>query len=663
MVIATYQRGEILLESIRLLQELQPIPLEILIIDQTQNHDPNIAQALNTLGQTQKIRWIRLPRPSIPKAMNTGLQLAQGDTVLFLDDDIIPNPNLIKGHLQAHQQAHLVVGQVIQPNEQPLPLQSGEPFRFNSTEPCFIQDCMAGNLSIKTTIARQLGGFDENFQGAAFKFESEFAHRYTQQYGPIYFEPTASIHHLMAQRGGTRAHGHHLRTAKPTHSLGAYYYLLKSRPPLALATPQPTHQSHPYQTPSPPPLVDSPLPLGRTGGISLGTQVPCPRPPLSCTPCVPSFSIPMNIAIDALPTNHLSGQHVLLGHLKQIATAHHDRHQFYIFHHKDNRHLCRNLAPNVHWIDCSPLGESWSRRLLWELLHLNSKLEQIQADWLISTSGALVPGVKIPQIVLAQNPWCYFPQFHTSWRNRAKAWGQRLGYRHAQRHAAAIFYLSQYVADTYHRDADCFPQHGAVLYVGVDDDTFTTAAQNRIPFEQRSLEVLVVSAMTPHKAVEDVVAAVAQVHQQGIPAQLTLVGPWSSDRYRHHIETLAQHHHITNFLTITGKVSTTALHEHYAKARAFCLLSRCESFGIPAIEAQAFGTPTVVADVCAPPEVAGPGGVVVPVGAIDQTTTALTHLLQEGNTWSQASQKALENAERFRWSQVAQPLVEFLDNL
>lgn len=231
IVIPTFNRGEVLLETIGFLQELQPIPLEILIIDQTQNHEPGIAQALNTLDQTQKIRWIRLPRPSIPKAMNTGLQLAQGDIVLFLDDDIIPDPNLIQGHLHAHQQANLVVGQVIQPNEHPLPLQPGESFRFNSTEPCFIQDCMAGNLSIKTTIARQLGGFDENFQGAAFKFESEFAHRYTQQYGPIYFEPTASIHHLMAQRGGTRAHGHHLRTAKPTHSLGVYYYLMKSRPP------------------------------------------------------------------------------------------------------------------------------------------------------------------------------------------------------------------------------------------------------------------------------------------------------------------------------------------------------------------------------------------------------------------------------------------------
>ena len=95
----------------------------------------------------------------------------------------------------------------------------------------------------------------------------------------------------------------------------------------------------------------------------------------------------------------------------------------------------------------------------------------------------------------------------------------------------------------------------------------------------------------------------------------------------------------------------------------FCLLSRCESFGIPAIEAQAFGTPTVVADVCAPPEVAGPGGVVVPVGAIDQAATVLAQLLQEGNIWDKASQKALANAERFRWSQVARPLVEFLDHL
>ena len=80
-------------------------------------------------------------------------------------------------------------------------------------------------------MAIELGGFDENFVGAAYRFEAEFAHRFVAAYGPIRFEPRASIRHLAVASGGTRAYGHHLWTAAPAHSAGEYYYLLKSRVP------------------------------------------------------------------------------------------------------------------------------------------------------------------------------------------------------------------------------------------------------------------------------------------------------------------------------------------------------------------------------------------------------------------------------------------------
>jgi glycosyltransferase involved in cell wall biosynthesis len=93
----------------------------------------------------------------------------------------------------------------------------------------------------------------------------------------------------------------------------------------------------------------------------------------------------------------------------------------------------------------------------------------------------------------------------------------------------------------------------------------------------------------------------------------------------------------------------------------FCLLSGCESFGIPAVEAQLFGTPCVVADVCAPPEIAGPGGEVVPAGDPLAAAKALAPLLVDASAWQAASSRALANVERFRWSRVSTPLMEFFD--
>ena len=371
----------------------------------------------------------------------------------------------------------------------------------------------------------------------------------------------------------------------------------------------------------------------------------------------------MRIVVDALPTTHLSGRHVLLGHLTSLAADHRHRHQFLVLHHSGNRHLRSDLGPNVEWIECPLSNFGWFNRLLWQSTRLNPLLEQLQADWLISTSGALVPGVRLPQIVLAQNPWCYFPQFHQSISARLKAASQRIGFRSAQHRAEAIFYLSGYLAKTYYNDARSHPKHSGVLYVGVDDNTFTAAAQQRLGFDQRPLEVLTVSVMTPHKMIEEIVQAVAQVHQQGIKARLTLVGPWSTEAYRQTIEHLVQRCRLTDYVTITGKVSTEELHEHYRRARAFCLLSRCESFGIPAVEAQAFGTPSVVANVCAPPEVAGPGGKIVPAGNIGAAARALETLLTDAQAWADASAAALQNVERFRWSKVSAPLSKFLADL
>jgi glycosyltransferase involved in cell wall biosynthesis len=371
----------------------------------------------------------------------------------------------------------------------------------------------------------------------------------------------------------------------------------------------------------------------------------------------------VRIVVDALPTTHLSGRHVLLGHLANLAADHRHRHQFLVLHHVGNRHLRCDLGPNLEWIECPLRRYGWFNRLLWQSTRLSPLLAQLQADWLISTSGALVPGVRLPQIVLAQNPWCYFPQFHQGMGDRLKATSQRIGFRKAQRRADAVFYLSGYLANTYSQDAQATPRHGGVLYVGVDDATFAAAAQQRLGFDQRPLEVLTVSAMTPHKMVEDVVQAMGQLHRQGVKARLTLVGPWSAASYQQSIEQLVQHLGLAEYVTLTGKVSVEALHEHYRRARVFCLLSRCESFGIPAVEAQAFATPCVVANVCAPPEVAGPGGKVVPAGDIPAAAAALHTLLTEASAWAEASAAALQNVERFRWSQVSEPLSHFLANL
>jgi len=232
VVIATYNREQVLLDTISYLLNLPAKPDEIIIVDQTKSHEPLIEKQLEKYHTDGNIKWIRLLSPSVTHAMNVGLLKAYHEIVLFLDDDIIPEHNLIKAHLIAHQSGNcnIVAGRVLQPWDTK---ESGKEktsiFYFNSQHRQFINEFMGGNFSINKNLAKELGGFDENFTHAAYRFEAEFSDRAISASKRILFEPEATIHHIKFQDGGIRSYGHHLTTAKPGHSVGEYYFLLISK--------------------------------------------------------------------------------------------------------------------------------------------------------------------------------------------------------------------------------------------------------------------------------------------------------------------------------------------------------------------------------------------------------------------------------------------------
>ena len=233
VAIPTYGREQVLIDSIEALLALDPPPEKLLVIDQTPDHEPSTEAHLQDWDQQGRLRWIRLKQPSITAAMNRALLEAQGQRVLFLDDDIIPSPGLLHAHLEAHRHwpGALIAGRVLQPWYQGQPdAETAAPFRFNSLKPRPCSEFMGGNFSLPRQMALELGGFDENFTRVAYRFEAEFAHRWRQCELSISYIPEALIDHLHTSRGGTRSYGEHLRTLRPDHAVGRYYHLLCTRP-------------------------------------------------------------------------------------------------------------------------------------------------------------------------------------------------------------------------------------------------------------------------------------------------------------------------------------------------------------------------------------------------------------------------------------------------
>lgn len=230
VAIPTYRRDQVLLDTLDYLLAMNPAPAEILVLDQTEQHEPATGQRLQELHDAQNIRWLRLATPSIPQAMNRGLLEARQDIVLFLDDDIRPEAGLVAMHHAAHQQHAdvLVAGRVIQPWEEGRDFSADSTFHFACMKPFWIDEFMGGNFSVRRETALALGGFDENFVRVAYRFEAEFAHRYRASGRRIRFAPDACLHHLKDVGGGTRTYGEHLTTCKPDHAVGAYYYALRT---------------------------------------------------------------------------------------------------------------------------------------------------------------------------------------------------------------------------------------------------------------------------------------------------------------------------------------------------------------------------------------------------------------------------------------------------
>jgi GT2 family glycosyltransferase len=238
-------------------------PDAILIADQTIEHPAEVEAQLSRWSDTGAIRWLRLDQPSIPRAMNKALLTATTDLILFLDDDIEPSPELIVQHRESHSDAAVwaVVGQILQPGESAsheAPRDNDLAFEFSYSKAMDVLNVMAGNLSVKRLRAIEVGGFDENYLGVAYRFETDFAYRLRSAGGRIRFDPAATLRHLKLSSGGLRTYGDHMRSARPEHSVGDYYFALThQKRPLVYALRRLRrnvltrfHATHPWTLPS-----------------------------------------------------------------------------------------------------------------------------------------------------------------------------------------------------------------------------------------------------------------------------------------------------------------------------------------------------------------------------------------------------------------------------
>ena len=212
VAIPTYNRDKELLDTINDVLKQSHRNLELLIIDQTADHSAYTKQKINNINDP-RFRYVLADPPSLPAARNFALKNARAPIILFLDDDVAVDKDLVKFHLMAfkeHPDVSAVGGRVLQKG---FPIQK-EVLKFNefaishgvftATEPAYTNAFPGGNCSLNVKEALSLGGFDTRFYGSAFREESDMSLKMTRAGMKIFYEPRAVLTHLASHSGGTR---------------------------------------------------------------------------------------------------------------------------------------------------------------------------------------------------------------------------------------------------------------------------------------------------------------------------------------------------------------------------------------------------------------------------------------------------------------------------
>ena len=140
-------------------------------------------------------------------ARNLGVSQARGDVVLFLDDDVVPAPNLVERHSCGHQAnpAAVVIGPMLPPPDWLRPawvrweeekLERQYQAMREGKHACTARQFYTANASLRRTPFLEAGGFDPCFARAE---DVELGYRLQEHGARFVFDPHAVVRHFASR--------------------------------------------------------------------------------------------------------------------------------------------------------------------------------------------------------------------------------------------------------------------------------------------------------------------------------------------------------------------------------------------------------------------------------------------------------------------------------
>jgi glycosyltransferase involved in cell wall biosynthesis len=222
---------------------------------------------------------------------------------------------------------------------------------------------------------------------------------------------------------------------------------------------------------------------------------------------------------------------------------------------------------------------------------------------------------------------------------------------HAYARAARVVAVSQAVADTLQRRARLDPARTRIVHEGSD----SILLPDPVGRSQREPALLVVSALAPYKNLAATLEVFVRLRADDPELRLWIAGAdWRG--YGSVVARLVEERELRDAVDLLGAVDPATLVSLYGRAQALVLLSECESFGLPALEAMRHGLPVVVADRGALPEVVGEAGLVVDPEDVPGTVAAVSTLLSDSEQLAARAHSGRARAGLLTWQKSAEGL-------
>jgi GT2 family glycosyltransferase len=234
VVIPTYERGDILSETIAMALAQDYPDFEVIVVDQSREVPESIRYLLES--PPDHLTYLRLTTPNLPGARNAGVRIARGDIIAFIDDDVVLDRDYLTGMARHFQDPGVgaVMGMTLPPSgEEPHADEVSKRYFVTKAHPdgtAQVSWVVGCNSSYRKRAITEAGMCDELFTGNACSEDVDLSVRVRSLGYNLIYDPQVRLIHLELPSGGCAnrsAEGHERRDE---HSYRLFlYFTFKNR--------------------------------------------------------------------------------------------------------------------------------------------------------------------------------------------------------------------------------------------------------------------------------------------------------------------------------------------------------------------------------------------------------------------------------------------------